>query len=99
MQLQTYRGGVKRGKPQILKASVFASLGRLETTDASKILPRGVGTLSTPGKPTSENFIFRHIKVRQVTRLQSKVKVKVTSAFASPLVTLTFRVGPQGVET
>ena len=44
---------------------MFAIFGRGEARGARNILPRGVGTLSTPGKPNSGNFIFRHfLKVR-----------------------------------
>ena len=51
--------------PKIQQNLHFAVFGRGGTDKAREILPRGVGTLSTPGKPNSGNFIFRHfLKVR-----------------------------------
>ena len=36
---------------------IFALYGTWEALVARKILPRDVGTISTSGKPDSENFI------------------------------------------
>ena len=55
--------GLHRGRvglpPKSRKILIFAVFGRGEARGARKILPRGVGTLSTPGKPNCGNFIFR----------------------------------------
>ena len=40
--------------------------GRGEARGARKILPRGVGTLSTPGKPNFEIFIVRQFSDRRL---------------------------------
>ena len=43
---------------------IFAVSGRREAGNARKMMPQGVGTLSTPNKPNSGNFIFRHFSDR-----------------------------------
>ena len=62
IRLHRARAGVPQKSNKIW---IFAVLGRGGTDKAREILPPGVKTLSTPGKPNSGNFIFRHfLKVR-----------------------------------
>ena len=42
----------------------FAIYGSWEGLDGCKMMPRGVGSFSTPGKPTSEKFMFCHFSER-----------------------------------
>ena len=45
-------------KSWMFMKNVFALYANWEALEAREILLRGLGTISTPGKPDSENFMF-----------------------------------------
>ena len=56
-------GGGRGVTPKSLKILIFAKYGRLEAGNTCKMMPQGVGSFSTPGKPLPRNLIFRQFLV------------------------------------